>query len=139
MPTLDWLNRDAVFRQLDQVPYRLLELVSEHRPSDASQQIDENGDLIGARASKVDKSKNTKNTLQAALNLDESQEVDGKNDSIASAGEPAEPVAPTYDNLLIQGDSLEGQQKVAVGLVSEDDLAPLALLPTFNSQLATKC
>ena len=30
MPTLDWLNRDAAFRTAAQVPYRLLEPVSEH-------------------------------------------------------------------------------------------------------------
>ena len=31
MPTLDWLNRAAAFNIAKNVPYRLLEAVSEHR------------------------------------------------------------------------------------------------------------
>jgi len=31
MPTLDWLNRAAAFDIASNVPYRLLETVSEHR------------------------------------------------------------------------------------------------------------
>ena len=31
MPTLDWLNRDAAFKIAKEVPYRLLEALSEHR------------------------------------------------------------------------------------------------------------
>ena len=36
MPTLDWLNRDAAFDIARQVPYRLLEQVSEHVPTRAA-------------------------------------------------------------------------------------------------------
>jgi len=35
MPTIDWLNCDAVFRLDDQVPYRLLQPVSLHGDGNA--------------------------------------------------------------------------------------------------------
>jgi adenine-specific DNA-methyltransferase len=37
MPTLDWLNRAAAFDVVKRVPYRLLELVSEHHSSNANE------------------------------------------------------------------------------------------------------
>ena len=81
MPTLDWLNRDAAFQIAKDVPYRLLEFVSQHKAAGST-----------------------------ATNIDEEKLVTT----------PA--VAPTQDNLLIQGDNLEALK---------------ALLPLYRGQV--KC
>ena len=94
MPTLDWLNRAAAFKIAKDVPYRLLELVSEHRAVSAHD--------ISAQSTDV------KQAPQGALDLD-------------PATTPQNP-AGTHDNLLIQGDNLEGLK---------------ALLPFYRGQV--KC
>ena len=94
MPTLDWLNRAAAFKIAKDVPYRLLELVSEHR---AARTHD-----ISAQSTDV------KPEPQGTLDLD-------------AATTPQTP-AGTHDNLLIQGDNLEGLK---------------ALLPFYRGQV--KC
>ena len=80
MPTLAWLNRAAAFKIAKDVPYRLLELVSEHRA--ASVHYD-----VPAQPSDV------RHGQQGTLDLD-------------AATTPQTP-AGTHDNLLIQGDNLE--------------------------------
>ena len=80
MPTLDWLNRAAAFKIIKDVPYRLLELVSEHRAANAHD--------ISAQTTDV------KHGPQGTLDLD-------------AATTPQTP-AGTHDNLLFQGDYLEG-------------------------------
>jgi 23S rRNA A2030 N6-methylase RlmJ len=122
MPTLDWLNRDAAFRQLDQVPYRLLELVSEHRSSNQSQQIDEKPGSIEPIGRNTLKSKNAKKALQAPLNWENTAEADHKNEAISPNKALNDPSTPTHDNLLIQGDNLEALK---------------ALLPFYRGQV--KC
>jgi adenine-specific DNA-methyltransferase len=122
MPTLDWLNRDAAFRQLDQVPYRLLELVSEHRSANQSQQFDEKPGDIGPIGRNTLKSKNAKKALQAPLNWENTAEADRKNDAVTPSIALADPPHPPHDNLLIQGDNLEALK---------------ALLPLYRGQV--KC
>ncbi len=111
MPTLDWLNRDAAFKKLDEVPYRLLELVSEHTTTTRSQHLGDSPDSIGATLDKATKSKDSKNTPQAQLNWANSDKAES-NDS----------PKPTDGNLLIQGDNLEALK---------------ALLPFYRGQV--KC
>jgi adenine-specific DNA-methyltransferase len=43
MPTLDWFNRDASFKRAKEVPYRLLEEVSEHQPTPKAPSDDSSG------------------------------------------------------------------------------------------------
>jgi adenine-specific DNA-methyltransferase len=50
MPTLDWLNRDAAFRTADQVPYRLLEPVSQHGSGDAANLLVQGDNLQALKA-----------------------------------------------------------------------------------------
>ena len=95
MPTLDWLNRAAAFKIAKDVPYRLLELVSEHRAATAHA-------AMSAQAT------NVTHAPQGTLDLD-------------AATAPQTP-AGTHDNLLIQGDNLEGLK---------------ALLPFYRGQV--KC
>ena len=95
MPTLDWLNRAAAFKIAKDVPYRLLELVSEHRAASV------HGDVPAQPT-------DAKHGPQGTLDLD-------------AATTPQTP-ACTHDNLLIQGDNLEGLK---------------ALLPFYRGQV--KC
>ena len=82
MPTLDWLNRDAAFNIAKEVPYKLLEAVSEHHASaDVARKLSALSAVPGQGAE------------QATLALD------------AEATDPVP--AATHDNLLIQGDNLE--------------------------------
>ena len=79
MPTLDWLNRDAAFKIAKEVPYKLLEAVSEH--------------LAAADVANKLSALPTQGVEQVALAFD---------------AEVTDPVpAATHDNLLIQGDNLE--------------------------------
>ncbi len=114
MPTLDWLNRAAAFDIAKKnVPYRLLEAVSEHR----------------ANVTAPD--------LKASLNKGQAAENTESRPDLFSALEPTlnkvdseKPLPPvehvtvpaTEDNLLIQGDNLEALK---------------ALLPFYRGQV--KC
>ena len=121
MPTLDWLNRDAAFRIAAEVPYRMLELVSEHRSEKIGQLSDGSPDSIGQEIDKRSIAKSNKNDTQAQLNWanEESANEEGQPSSVpASAPAPT----PTHDNLLIQGDNLEALK---------------ALLPFYRGQV--KC
>ncbi len=51
MPTLDWLNRDAAFKIAKDVPYRLLEAVSEHQQNGAGTDSAVEGGDHGLQAS----------------------------------------------------------------------------------------
>jgi 16S rRNA G966 N2-methylase RsmD len=109
MPTLDWLNRNAAFKLAKDVPYRLLEAVSQHRTNV------------------------TAPTVKALLHGGKVHENTNSRLDLFSASEPAlnkadseKPVptaaAATHDNLLIQGDNLEALK---------------ALLPFYRGQV--KC
>jgi adenine-specific DNA-methyltransferase len=111
MPTLDWLNRDAAFKTLDQVPYRLLELVSEHIAQNASKLQDLLPESIELSSNKNTISQNSENSSQAQLNWANSDKAETK-----------EPPKPSERNLLIQGDNLEALK---------------ALLPFYRGQV--KC
>ena len=111
MPTLDWLNRDAAFRQLDEVPYRLLELVSEHRSNSQIQLSSETANTLGLEIENDKKSINKENIDQALLNLGDTDKLVEKTT-----------LPVTHDNLLIQGDNLEALK---------------ALLPFYRGQI--KC
>jgi hypothetical protein len=119
MPTLDWHNRDAAFRIAAEVPYRMLELVSEHR----SEKLDELSSLspneLGQKVNKNSISKNKKNEDKAQLNW----AIDGSaaTHNQASSAQTSPP-SPTHDNLLIQGDNIEALK---------------ALLPFYRGQV--KC
>jgi adenine-specific DNA-methyltransferase len=119
MPTLDWLNRDAAFRIATEVPYRTLELVSEHVSNQPSQQDNYSLNSIGRSPNKSKLSKNTKNNSQARLNWANTNDADRENQSSSLS---VRPPAPTHDNLLIQGDNLEALK---------------ALLPFYRGQV--KC
>ena len=83
MPTLDWLNREAAFKIAKDVPYRLLETVSEHHASEAV-------------------------TAAALASRSSAENMVGQSSLDLEAPEPPPEVpAPTHDNLLIQGDNLE--------------------------------
>ncbi len=111
MPTLDWLNRDAAFKTLDAVPYRLLELVSEHMAQNSFELQDSLPNEDEDLSNKNTISKNSKNKLQAQLNWAKSDKA-----------EADDPPKPTDGNLLIQGDNLEALK---------------ALLPFYRGQV--KC
>jgi adenine-specific DNA-methyltransferase len=99
MPTLDWLNRDAAFKTLDEVPYRLLEFVSEHNAQNSSEHQEPSPELIEHSSNKNTISQNSENNSQAQLNWANGEEAKKK-----------EPPKPTEGNLLIQGDNLEALQ-----------------------------
>jgi adenine-specific DNA-methyltransferase len=115
MPTLDWLNRDAAFRIAAEVPYRMLELVSEHRSEKADQLSDVSPNSSGQKIDKRSIAKNNKNDAQAQLNW-------ANGESAKEEGQSSSTPAPTHDNLLIQGDNLEALK---------------ALLPFYRGQV--KC
>ena len=99
MPTLDWLNRDAAFEISRQVPYRLLEQVSEHSSTTQRTKAPlhkgsspENGESRQSVISGLEPKSNKAHDVQA-------------NAPETGAAPPAP--APTEDNLLIQGDNLE--------------------------------
>lgn len=50
MPTLNWLNRDAAFRAAEQVPYRLLDAVSEHGDGSAHNLLVQGDNLQALKA-----------------------------------------------------------------------------------------
>jgi hypothetical protein len=117
MPTLDWLNRDAAFRIATEVPYRTLELVSEHVPNQPPQQDNSSLNSIGRSSNKSKLSKNEENDFQTRLNWANTNDADRENQSSSLS---AQPPAPTHDNLLIQGDNLEALK---------------ALLPLYRDQV----
>jgi 16S rRNA G966 N2-methylase RsmD len=119
MPTLDWLNRDAAFRIAAEVPYRMLELVSEHTAGNASQKINESPKYLVRLSNKSNLSKNKENDSQAQLNWANTNDASPENQSSSPS---TRPTAPTHDNLLIQGDNLEALK---------------ALLPFYRGQV--KC
>ena len=99
MPTLDWLNRDAAFEIARQVPYRLLEQVSEHasttQPTKAPLHKGSEHEKAESRQSIISGLEPTSN--KAYGNQANAPET--------AAAVPA--LAPIEDNLLIQGDNLE--------------------------------
>jgi len=116
MPTLDWLNRDAAFQIAAGVPYRLLEEVSAHEasapmlkaPPDEGltlENVESRQDLFSGLEPTSDKGSSEKLSAETAIQ-----------------NRPATTVAPTRDNLLIQGDNLEALK---------------ALLPLYRGQV--KC
>ncbi len=123
MPTLDWLNRDAAFRTAAEVPYRMLELVSEHRSEKPEQLSSESPNVSGQGSDKDRFSKNNKHSDQAQLDWASDEIANKENQSLATpAPAAASAPAPTHDNLLIQGDNLEALK---------------ALLPFYRGQV--KC
>lgn len=50
MPTLNWLNRDAAFRAAEQVPYRLLQAVSQHGDGSAHNLLVQGDNLQALKA-----------------------------------------------------------------------------------------
>jgi 16S rRNA G966 N2-methylase RsmD len=119
MPTLDWLNRDAAFRIAAEVPYRMLELVSEHGTDTSSELSVTSPNSIERKETKSSLLKNNKNNVQAQLNWANGGSATENNEpSSARTSAPA----PTHDNLLIQGDNLEALK---------------ALLPFYRGQV--KC
>ncbi|MCE2990039.1 MAG: hypothetical protein LW838_07840 [Nitrosomonadaceae bacterium] len=77
MPTLNWLNRDAAFKKAKEIPFRLLEEVSEHHP----------------KTNIADGNPDSETSTQVSLDLPDAD--NGGN------------VVATKDNLLIQGDNLD--------------------------------
>lgn len=115
MPTLDWLNRDAAFKIANDVPYRLLEAVSEHRANVSAPTVKTLSDK-----GKVAENAESRPDLFSAL-----EPISYKEDSEKPL--PPGAVTPTSapateDNLLIHGDNLEALK---------------ALLPFYRGQV--KC
>ena len=99
MPTLDWLNRDAAFDIARQVPYRLLEQVSEHAST-----------TLPAKAPLHDGSVHEKPESRQSLisGLEPtSNKADSDQANTPQVAATVSALAPTEDNLLIQGDNLE--------------------------------
>ena len=111
MPTLDWLNRAAAFGIAKNVPYRLLDAVSEHRANVTA--LDVKAPLNKGMAAESDESRQDLfSALEPTLNKADSEK-------------PLPPAAPatapaSEDNLLIQGDNLEALK---------------ALLPFYRGQV----
>ena len=111
MPTLDWLNRAAAFDIAKNVPYRLLDAVSEHRANVTA--LDVKAPLNKGMAAESDESRQDLfSALEPTLNKADSEK-------------PLPPAAPatapaSEDNLLIQGDNLEALK---------------ALLPFYRGQV----
>lgn len=76
MPTLDWLNRDAAFRITAEVPYRMLELVSEHMSSSTDRLHTPSPTVIGREQNKDSSSKNNENDSQAQVNWGNDKRAD---------------------------------------------------------------
>ena len=113
MPTLDWLNRAAAFDIAKNVPYRLLEAVSEHRANATASEV--KAPLHVGKDAENDASRHDLfSALEPALNKADSEKT-------LTSPEPATALA-TEDNLLIQGDNLEALK---------------ALLPFYRGQV--KC
>ena len=104
MPTLDWLNRDAAFEIARQVPYRLLEQVSEHTSTQAPEGLTPSP-LVGVGGGEGAVAKQ-QSQLFAPPSPSPPEPQGDKPVASPLKGEGAEPVA-THDNLLIQGDNLE--------------------------------
>jgi len=99
MPTLDWLNRDAAFEIARRVPYRLLEQVSEHASTTQPPK---------APLHKGSEHKNTESRQSIISCLEPtSNKAFGDQANAPEAAKAAPALAPTEDNLLIQGDNLE--------------------------------
>ena len=113
MPTLDWLNRAAAFDIAKNVPYRLLEVVSEHCTNVIAPDVKAPLNK-GVVAENVESRSDLFSALEPTLNNEDSEKP----------LPPAEPTtAPaTENNLLIQGDNLEALK---------------ALLPFYRGQV--KC
>ena len=113
MPTLDWLNRAAAFDIAKNVPYRLLEAVSEHRANVTAPNVKAPINK-GIEAENVESRQDLFSALEPMLNKAGSEKP-------LPPAEPATALA-TEDNLLIQGDNLEALK---------------ALLPFYRGQV--KC
>ena len=144
MPTLDWLNRDAAFKIAKDVPYRLLEAVSEHVSSTVRAELIElvvpNSSAGSAPSSAARERVGVRAaaSVQSSLELTSSSRDSDKLDatdvnhainphpSPIPEGEGTKPasvdVKPTHNNLLIQGDNPEALK---------------ALLPFYRGQV--KC
>ena len=113
MPTLDWLNRAAAFNVAKNVPYRLLEGVSEHRANVTAPEV--KAPLNKSVMAETIKSRHDLfSVLEPTLNKADSEKPLLSKEHVAT---PA-----TEDNLLIQGDNLEALK---------------ALLPFYRGQV--KC
>jgi adenine-specific DNA-methyltransferase len=113
VPTLDWLNRAAAFDIAKNVPYRLLEAVSEHRANVTAPDVKAPFNK-GVMAEIAESRSDLFSALEPTLN---------KADSEKSLLPTEQVNAPaTQDNLLIQGDNLEALK---------------ALLPFYRGQV--KC
>lgn len=131
MPTLDWLNRDAAFKVVADVKYRLLEHVSTHVANNAlAPDATAFGPQRPAGSALSRKNSHSREDLFSALEAPpdsrSSQKADGSQnmDDASDAGARVTPPASTatHDNLLIQGDNLEALK---------------ALLPFYRGQV--KC
>ncbi len=103
MPTLDWLNRDAAFEIARKVPYRLLEQVSEHA---STTQTTKARLHKGSEHETTESRQSLISGLEPPSNKALSEQADAL-ESAAAVSTPAPALAPTEDNLLIQGDNLE--------------------------------
>ena len=113
MPTLDWLNRAAAFDIAKNVPYRLLEAVSEHRANVTASDV--KAPLHKGKAAESTESRpDLFSGLEPKLNKEGSEKPLTPAELITTAA--------TEDNLLIQGDNLEALK---------------ALLPFYRGQV--KC
>ncbi len=101
MPTLDWLNRDAAFEIARRVPYRLLEQLSEHASTTQPPKAPLHK---GAEHEKTEIRQSIISGLEPTSNK---AFGDQANAPEAAKAAPAPALAPTEDNLLIQGDNLE--------------------------------
>ena len=116
MPTLDWLNRDAAFQIAAGVPYRLLEEVSAHEASAPALKAPPHK---GSKREKAESRQDLFSGLEPTPDQGSSEKLSTET---AMQNRPAAAVAPTRDNLLIQGDNLEALK---------------ALLPLYRGQV--KC
>jgi adenine-specific DNA-methyltransferase len=116
MPTLDWLNRDAAFQIAAGVPYRLLEEVSAHEASAPTLKAPPHK---GSEGEKAESRQDLFSGLEPTSDKGSSEKLNVK---AATQNSPATTIAPTRDNLLIQGDNLEALK---------------ALLPLYRGQV--KC
>ena len=106
MPTLDWLNRDAAFQIARQVPYRLLDQVSEHTSTLVSTRSP-----LSSRAGEWATEGSTPSPLAGEGwgegAVAEQQRLLFATPSPSTLKEEGANPSATQDNLLIQGDNLE--------------------------------
>jgi hypothetical protein len=121
MPTLDWLNRAAAFDIAKNVPYRLLEAVSEHVSSTVrTEPVEVPFAPQGSAPSPAARERAVLRAMastQSSLALTPSSADSNQHHTTSPhpnplpKGEGTKPatvdVKPTHDNLLIQGDNLE--------------------------------